>query len=190
MYCAKNAGSIAVGPFPVCLFASRSLSYTISIPLAMVERMQQSNQAWIGLFRRIPGNLQDTLSLGLTTGAEIVVQKIVKLEPDFMIIRGRLAGTLDAGRVVMLPYSQLTFVAVMRDLQEVEVEAIFGKGAPVAVADLPPSATPAAAKDKQPASDSGSEEPPPPSNRGKKPESPSKTVLLAKLRERMKDAGK
>ena len=86
-----------------------------------------ANQAWIAMFRRIPADLHDTLALGLTTGAEIVVQKIVKLEPDFMIIRGRLAGTQDAGRIVMIPYSQLTFVAVIRDLQEAEIEAIFGK---------------------------------------------------------------
>ena len=78
----------------------------------------QANQAWIGLFRRIPVDLHDTLALGLTTGSEIVVQKIVKLEPDFMIIRGRLAGTQDTGRLVMVPYPQLTFVAIQRDLKD------------------------------------------------------------------------
>lgn len=140
------------------------------------------------MFRRIPANLHDTLSLGMTTGAEIVIQKIVKLEPDFMIIRGRLAGTQDAGRIVVIPYSQLTFVAVLRDLKEDEVEAIFGKGAPSAVADLPTSpagqeAIPeVSAVEDPPAGD--------PADAAKKSDAISRTAMLAKLRERMKETGR
>ena len=152
-----------------------------------------ANQAWIAMFRRIPANLHDTLALGLTTRAEIAIQKIVKFEPDFMIIRGRLSGTLDAGRVMLIPYSQLAFVAVIRDLKEEEVEAIFSKGAPPVVADLPesavgedPKATPA-----MPLEDATLSVPAAAINSPKKkPEAVSKTVLLAKLRERFKEAGK
>jgi hypothetical protein len=149
----------------------------------------QENQTWITVFRRIPANLHDTLALGLTTGTEIVVQKILKLEPDFMIIRGRLAGTQDAGRVVLIPYSQLAFVAVIRDLKETEIEAIFGQSAAPAVADLhapdadqePSSAAPT---EVVPANDPTAAVEP-----KKKPEAVSKTILLAKLRERLKDMG-
>ena len=143
-----------------------------------------ANQAWIGMFRRIPTNLHDTLSLGLTTAAEIVVQRIVKLEPDFMIIRGRLAGTQDAGRVVVIPYSELTFVAVIRDLKESEIEAIFGKGAPAAVADMP--TLPAG---EESAAEASVVEVEPAAKAPKKPEAMSKSMMLAKLRERLKDAG-
>jgi hypothetical protein len=130
--------------------------------------------------------------LGLTTRTEIVVQKIVKLDPDFMLIRGRLAGTQDAGRVMLIPYAQLAFVAVIRDLKDADIEAIFGKGAPPAVADLPESAageqpepTPAS-----PLEDATHSVPAATVNLPKKPEAVSKTVLLAKLRERLKEAGK
>jgi hypothetical protein len=144
----------------------------------------QVNQAWIGLFRRIPANLEDAVALGLTTGSEIVVQKIVKLEPDFMIIRGRLAGTQDSGRIVMIPYVQLTFVALQKPLMDTEVEAIFGKGAPVVAAALPsapPSSdVPAEQAEPEPVSESRT-------GRAKKPEQASKTVLLAKLRDRLKE---
>jgi len=152
----------------------------------------QENQLWIALFRRIPGNLHDVLSLGLTTGSEIVIQKIVKLEPDFMIIRGRLAGTQDSGRIVMVPYNQLTFVAIGKHLVDSEVESIFGKGAPIGSADMP--ATAAAATDAGTSNDVLGEnsEPAQPvsesrSGRKKQPEQASKTVLLAKLRERLKE---
>ncbi len=154
--------------------------------------MQQANQAWIAMFRRIPANLQDTLALGLTTGAEIVVQKIIKLEPDFMLIRGRLSGTQDNGRIVLIPYGQLTFVALTRILKDQEVESIFGKGAPPAAADIP--LTPVTEEgEAQPGGttletvlpddvDEDDKKSTP-----KKPEPVSKSALIAKLRERMKE---
>ncbi len=140
-----------------------------------------ANQAWIAMFRRIPINLHDVLTLGMTTGVEIVIQKIVKLEPDFMIIRGRLAGTQDSGRIVMIPYAQLTFVAVVRDLKEEEIESIFGKGAAAVVADLPPTPEAPAAEEPPAQAPTAAVEPP------KKPAAPSKSALVAKLRGQMKD---
>jgi hypothetical protein len=145
----------------------------------------QADEAWISLFRRIPANLHDTLALGITTGSEIVVQRIVRLDPDFMIIRGRLAGTQDAGRIVTIPYSQLTFVAIQRDLKDAEVEALFGQSAPAAFADMPnlPAPTEAAEEDAE----TTVNEPEPPV---KRPDQPSRNALVAKLRERLKEPGK
>ena len=39
-----------------------------------------ANQAWITMFRRIPANLHDGLTVGLRSGAEIAIQAILKLE--------------------------------------------------------------------------------------------------------------
>jgi len=158
--------------------------------------MLQANQAWITMFRRIPANLHDSLILGLTTGAELVMQRIVRLEPDFMIIRGRLSGTQDAGRVVMIPYEQLTYVALTYVLKDAEIEAIFGKSAPVVVIDqpaqvadqggapmeVPPIAVAAVAEPAAVSVTAVDGKVP------KKPEQTSKAVLLAKLRERLKEA--
>ena len=157
----------------------------------------QANESWIAMFRRIPANLQDVLSLGLNTGAEIVVQKIIKLEPDFMIVRGRVAGTQDTGRIVMVPYGELSFVAILRFLKDPEVEAIFGKGAPTTAADMVLSSTEDAplgqpTSEAPAAEDATVNDPPPAVNPAKKSDAVSKTALLAKLRERLKDgpAGK
>jgi hypothetical protein len=150
----------------------------------------QENQAWIALFRRIPVPLHESLALGLTTGSEIVVQRIVKLEPDFMIIRGRLAGTQDSGRIVMVPYTQLTFVAIPKPMLDTEVEAVFGKAAPVAGADMPSPAAADSPAVETPAGDKAEPEAVVEESqvkRSKKPEQASKTVLLAKLRERLKE---
>jgi hypothetical protein len=146
----------------------------------------QAHEAWIAIFRRIPADLQDGLSLGLTTGAEIVVQKILKLDPDFMMIRGRVAGTQDTGRVVFIPYGQLTYVAITRDLKDAEVEAIFGKGAPPAANDLPPAA--AAAPEPVAEKATVSQEAPA-VNPPKAPAPVSRAALVAKVRDRLKDQG-
>ncbi|MSU78740.1 MAG: hypothetical protein EXS16_11685 [Gemmataceae bacterium] len=146
------------------------------------------NQAWIAMFRRIPADLHHSLALGLTTGSEIVVQRIDKLEPDFMIIRGRLAGTQDSGRVVLIPYSQLTFVAIQKNLKDDEVEAIFGKGAPVGIADrvlaVPaPSDTPVPESSDQPAPG----EPAAEEAESAKRSTSQRSALVAKLRNQLKD---
>jgi hypothetical protein len=158
-----------------------------------VEPIQQSNEAWITMFRRIPGNLQETLILGLRTGVEIVLQKMIRLEPDFMIIRGRISGTQDSGRIVMIPYGELSFVTSTRILKDPEVEAIFGQGSPPAVADLPlapPSdgALPADAATPEPVAEAVPAEPASASDAAKRPEPVSKNALLAKLRDRLKEA--
>lgn len=145
----------------------------------------QGNEIWIALFRRIPADLHDNLSLGLTTGVEIVTQRILKLEPDFMITRGRLAGTTDPGRIIMIPYTQLTHVSILRVLGEAEVEAIFGQAdmPPMTGAAPPTDAT--ASASAPPAELATVNDPSQAVNLAKKKDAPSKTILLAKLRDRL-----
>src|SRR4051812_40023789 len=86
-------------------------------------------QAWISLFHRIPANLHDGLMLTLTTGAEVVVQAFVQLDTDYAIVRGRMAGAQDNGRVMMIPYSNLVAVNITRRMTEPEIAAVFGQHA-------------------------------------------------------------
>ena len=59
--------------------------------------------SWIALFERIPVKLHDQLALTLSTGAEILMQSVLRLESDFTIIRGRMSGSTDAGRIGFEP---------------------------------------------------------------------------------------
>ena len=148
----------------------------------------QTHEAWIAMFRRIPADLQDGLSLGLTTGMEIVVLKIIKLEPDFLILRGRVSGTQDEGRIVFIPYGELTYVAIKRELKDAEVETLFGAGAGPAAIDLPPA--PADAAEPQPAAEEATvSEAESAVNPAKKPAAVSRSALLAKVRDRLKESG-
>jgi hypothetical protein len=143
--------------------------------------------AWISLLRRIPENLHDGLALTLTTGAEVVVQNFVKLDADCLILRGRMAGTQDNGRVVMLPYSNLVSVNITRRLTEPEIEAIFGKDGqpfPAAIPLAAPAAAETADRAATPVGDEGAAADAP------RPAMPSKSVLIAKLRARLADVNK
>src|SRR5204863_4530512 len=83
--------------------------------------------SWIALFNRIPSRLHDSVAMTLVTGAEIIMQSMLRLESDYAILRGRMAGSTDAGRVILLPYDQIVNVAFTKRMLEPEVEAVFGK---------------------------------------------------------------
>jgi hypothetical protein len=139
--------------------------------------------SWVTLIRRIPANLHDGLVLTLTTGAEVVVQRFVKLEAEYAILCGRMAGTQDNGRIVVLPYSNLVAVNVTRRLTEPETEAIFGKDTEAFAAAAPIGGEPGEHANGA-ADEEGTEE------QAAKPAMPSKTALLKKLRERLRDASR
>src|SRR3712207_5471743 len=92
-----------------------------------MDGVRMQGNTWIELFRRIPANLHDSLALTLTNGMEIVIQRILKLDPDFAVLRGRMAGTQDQGRVVIVPYHQFLSIAFGKRMTDPEVVAIFGK---------------------------------------------------------------
>lgn len=91
---------------------------------------------WIDLIRRLPAPLHDALSFSLVSGGEIVSQSILRLENDFVVLRGRVAGTQDQGRVIVLPFTHIIHLGFNKRLTDPEVEAIFG-GPPPAALEMP-----------------------------------------------------
>ena len=143
--------------------------------------------AWIDLLRRIPVELHDALAFGLVTGEEVVVQQLLKLEDDFVIVRGRMAGTTVEGRVMMVPYAHMALAAFNKSLPESEIQAIFSKTAEAATEVRPPveSALPV-----RPSAMSDPNLPRPAQPGQPKPPPPSKSILLARLRERLAEKAK
>lgn len=101
--------------------------------------MQSS--AWKPLLRRIPAHQYHQLMLITTTGIEIAIQGIYRIEDDFMVIRGRQAGTMDAGRTLFVPFDQINFLGFQVSLPEAEVQALFGEPS-VPATPPPPAARP------------------------------------------------
>jgi hypothetical protein len=141
-------------------------------------------EGWIALFQRVPTSYQEGMFLVTTTGTEIILQMIVSLEPDYVVLRGRSAGSTDAGRVFILPYDQIDYAGFVRKVTEPEVRSIFGDAPPVVEATPLPAAAevpPAPPDGEAPAPEAGGAAE---TNAPKKPPM-SKTMLLARLRQRL-----
>jgi hypothetical protein len=93
------------------------------------------NSAWIVLLRRIPPDQHNTLAIVTTIGIEINVQNLVCIEDDHVVIRGRLAGTTDTGRAFFIPYNQINYMGIVKEMKEPQIRALYGEAPPAEKAE-------------------------------------------------------
>ena len=100
---------------------------------------------WKALLRSIPEAHVDNLMLMTKQGTEVNVQAILRMDEDVMILRGRLAGSNDAGRIFVLPYEHFDHIGFQRPLTDAQLQEIFGTtcAASPAKASEAPAAEPA-----------------------------------------------
>lgn len=116
------------------------------------------NAAWVKLLRHIPANEQSNLMLVTTGGTEITIQCLLRLDPECLALRGRLAGSTDAGRVFFVPYSHIDYFGFQKPLTEADFHELFNNlellspSAPPnpAAAAAPPEAAPPVAPSAHP----------------------------------------
>jgi hypothetical protein len=122
--------------------------------------MDMQSDMWAWLFRRVPAEQYNQLVVMTGTGTEIAVQSLLRIEADFIAIKGRLAGSQDAGRVYFIPFTNIDYFGLQRDVKESEFDAIFGAGslsfstqaaAPSPAPTAPPAPAPVAAPVSLPA---------------------------------------
>lgn len=82
--------------------------------------------AWVKLFRHIPASEHSNLLLVTTSGREIAIQCLLRIDPACLALRGRLAGSTDAGRIFFVPYSQIDYFGFQQALKEAEFHELFG----------------------------------------------------------------
>jgi hypothetical protein len=153
------------------------------------------NTAWVALLRLVPPDLHDSLVVVTTAGQEIVVQSLFRMEEEYLVIRGRMAGTSDTGRILFIPYDHINYLGFQKLLKEPELTAIYEgayaaapaaedgedgpsaeeAAAPLAVELPPPPAAPPTPVPPRPAA-------PAPHKSTKQA---SKTVLLERVRARL-----
>jgi hypothetical protein len=73
-----------------------------------------------------PGDLSKTV-LVLRFGAGITLDSVVRKETDYLVVRGREAGTNDEGRVFFVPYEDVLFIKIDRVMKLTEVRRMFGE---------------------------------------------------------------
>jgi hypothetical protein len=84
------------------------------------------SSAWTTLLRHLPPEQYDRLMLVTAGGTEIALQTILRIEAEFMAVKGRLAGSQDAGRVFFIPYSKIDYFGFQQPLRESDFHELFG----------------------------------------------------------------
>lgn len=88
--------------------------------------MQASS--WKALLRLIPPSQRENLLLTTANGREIAIQGVVRVEEEYLVVRGRITGTSEVGGgFYFVPYEQITYLGFMRPVQEAEVLGMFGQ---------------------------------------------------------------
>jgi hypothetical protein len=82
---------------------------------------------WMELFQRMPTEMHGALLVGLSNGCEFSVQDVLRIDEQFLLVRGRIGGTNESGRVFCIPYDRLTYFMLTRDFAEAKVKAVFGE---------------------------------------------------------------
>jgi hypothetical protein len=80
---------------------------------------------WVRLLRQIPAERQNNLMLVTACGTEIAIQAILRIDPEFVAIKGRLAGSQDAGRVFFLPFTNIDYFGFQNELKESDFQEMF-----------------------------------------------------------------
>jgi hypothetical protein len=99
---------------------------------------------WKALLDRIPPEQHNNLVAMTACGIEINVQDVLRLEDEYLVVRGRIAGSNDAGRIFFLPFDRLDHMGFWKPLSEAQIQTLFG---------VTPSASPPPAEDAAPAAE-------------------------------------
>ncbi len=144
--------------------------------------MQSS--VWALLLRTIPAEQHHNLMLVTSGHTEIAIQGILRIDHQFMAIKGRLAGSQDAGRVFFIPYNQIDYLGFQQAVKDSEFQEMFGGltiPAPHEAAPAPPEPTrpaPTIAPEPTPASAGNGV------NGAARPATPIKSAVLERFRAR------
>ncbi len=90
------------------------------------------NAEWVALFQKMPEEIHTKLVLVLQNCTDISIDTIFRLEPTFIVLRGRLGGTTETGLLFMVPYDQITSFYINREVKEEEIDTIFAAAKPAA----------------------------------------------------------
>jgi hypothetical protein len=136
--------------------------------------MQSSG--WVELLRLLPEKQHPNVILMMADGSEVAVQNLIHLDADYVVLRGRVAGTSDTGLAFFLPYDRIVFVRFQKPVPEEVVYGLYGL--------TPPEAKPAEApKEEEPA------EAPKPADLATPAHGVNRKDLLDRLRSRVQQVG-
>jgi hypothetical protein len=86
------------------------------------------NTDWINLLSLIPEEQQNTLVVTTKTGVDLNIEILLRTEETYLVFRGRVSGITDEGRVFFVPYGQIDYLQMNRQVKEAEIRRLYGDG--------------------------------------------------------------
>lgn len=80
---------------------------------------------WSTLLRHIPESQHNQLVFVTRGGTEFWLQGILRVEHEFVVIKGRMGGSQDQGRVFFLPYDSIDYFGYVGLVKETEFQETF-----------------------------------------------------------------
>ena len=84
-----------------------------------------TNQEWIDMLQVLPLEQQNQIVLVLKNQSEVAVDTLFRFERNFLVLRGRVAGTTDEGRAFFIPFDQMVYFRIERVVNLTELDSIF-----------------------------------------------------------------
>lgn len=79
------------------------------------------------IIRRIPPLDLTYTVLTLKNGSSLTADVIARMEPTYLVMRGREGGTGDDGRGFFVPYEEVSFVKIDRVVKAAELKRMYGE---------------------------------------------------------------
>jgi hypothetical protein len=105
-----------------------------------------TNAEWVELLKLIPENQHSQLVIMLSSGSELGIEVVLRLDPSYVVFRGRALGNTEEGRVFFVPLAQIVYMNINRYVREDEIHELFNvTPEETAAPALPPAAVPSTA---------------------------------------------
>jgi hypothetical protein len=80
---------------------------------------------WQSLLAMMTGR-HENLALVLANGAQVCIHTVIRSEPEYLVVRGRLLGTVEDNGFYIVPFDQIMYLALPRTTKESDVRKLFG----------------------------------------------------------------
>ena len=87
---------------------------------------------------RIPAALHPSTNLVLKNAAIIAIDTLVRMEPSYILVRGREGGSTDEGRTFFVTYDEIAYIKIERILKVNDLKRLYGERITEADTDTTP----------------------------------------------------
>ena len=81
----------------------------------------------VEMFERIPEEMHPQVNLVLANRFVLTVESVARFEQTYIVFRGREGGTSDEGRAFFVPYEEVSYIRIEREVRMGELKKMFGE---------------------------------------------------------------